>query len=304
MSIKGYKVFDNDWTCLGYQYQVGRTEELKGELIKNKNGFHFCTNLSDCFCYYSFDWGNKVAEIEAVGDILINEKSGIGCTNKIKVVREISWYEVLTLVNEGEGNTGKNNFGCNNSGNENCNHTNTGNKNIGCGNVGSYNCGNTNTGFFNVGYCNSGSMNIGSFNSGKGNQASFCVGDFNIVNYSNGYLCTEEQPFLIFDKPSPISVEEWVTSRAYRLLEKLCGRPTKWVLDYTMTEEEKQQHPESKITGGYLKTITLKESAIEMWDKFTKDEKNEIINNTPNFDADKFYKIFGINVKANFWLDL
>ena len=54
--MKGYKVFCSDWTCLGFQYEVGKTYEMDATEIKLCNrGFHFCKRLVDCFSYYGFD---------------------------------------------------------------------------------------------------------------------------------------------------------------------------------------------------------------------------------------------------------
>lgn len=47
--IKGYKVFESDWTCRDFQYEVGKVFE---EDVKPKccdRGFHFCENAADCF---------------------------------------------------------------------------------------------------------------------------------------------------------------------------------------------------------------------------------------------------------------
>lgn len=87
--MKGYKVFNSDWTCRGFQYEVGKTYEMEDEPIICEQGFHFCTDPKDCFRYYDF-WGDiKIAEIEALGDI---DKAPIDskcCTNKIKIVKEL-----------------------------------------------------------------------------------------------------------------------------------------------------------------------------------------------------------------------
>ena len=92
--MKGYKVFNPDWTCKGMKYEVGKTYEYKGEIGLCKAGYHFCRRLTDCFNFYSFDPNNKVAEIEALG---IVHTSGKSVTDRIRIVRELSWYEVLDL---------------------------------------------------------------------------------------------------------------------------------------------------------------------------------------------------------------
>ena len=104
--MKGYKVFNSDWTCRDFKYEVGKTYEMEEHPICCNNGFHFCTNLSDCFNYYGFNTNNKVAEIEALGEIDKSDDDTKHCTNKIKIVREIAWEEVLTLCNSGNRNSG------------------------------------------------------------------------------------------------------------------------------------------------------------------------------------------------------
>ena len=107
--MKGYKVFNKDWTCREFQYEVGKTYEMKEDPVCCKRGFHFCRKLIDCFNYYRFDSENKVAEIEAMG--AIDKRDSKFCTNKIKIIRELTWHEVLDLVNTGNRNTGNRNTG-------------------------------------------------------------------------------------------------------------------------------------------------------------------------------------------------
>ena len=114
--MKGYKVFNPDFTCRGFQYEVGKTYKTDGRPILCCNGFHFCEKVADCFSYYSFDPRNKVAEVEALGEVVTAEDEGKSCTDEIKIVREVSWEEMLTLANSGKGNTGRNNSGNRNSG--------------------------------------------------------------------------------------------------------------------------------------------------------------------------------------------
>ena len=109
--MKGYKVFNGDWTCRDFKYEVGKTYEMEEAPQCCGRGFHFCTNLADCFNYYSFNTNNKVAEVEALGEIDKDNDDTKHCTNKIKIVRELAWEEVLTLCNSGNRNSGNCNSG-------------------------------------------------------------------------------------------------------------------------------------------------------------------------------------------------
>lgn len=115
--MKGYKVFNPDWTCRDFQYEVGKTYEMEGEPSCCDRGFHFCTDLKDCFGYHKFAPDNKVAIIEALG--AIDTEGNKSCTNKITIVKEITWEEVLHLVNTGKGCSGLGNSGDYNSGDYN-----------------------------------------------------------------------------------------------------------------------------------------------------------------------------------------
>ena len=262
--LKGYKVFNPDWTCRNFKYEVSKTYEQQGNLRVCGNGFHFCVKASDCFNYYKFDSNNKVAEIIAHGEVASDgDKS---CTNKIEIVREIPWQELLTIVNEGNRNTGLCNTGDCNTGNRNTGNRNTGNRNT----------GNRNTGDWNTGDCNTGNRN---------------TGDWNTTKYSSGVFCTEIPKALIFDKPSDLTLENWWNSDARYLLSQI--QTISWVDSSDMTIQEKELHPEYETTGGFLKTVHLVEAAEKWWDELS-DKNKQIIRDIPNFDSEKFYKITGI----------
>lgn len=113
--VKGYKVFNPDWTCKGKQYTCpGTFEEDVNPSVCNV-GMHFCKNAADCFRYYDFDPNNHVAEVIAHGTVAEGEDKC--ATNKLEIVREIPWAEVLEIVNTGKACTGRCNSGNCNSGN-------------------------------------------------------------------------------------------------------------------------------------------------------------------------------------------
>lgn len=316
-NVKGYKVFNPDWTCRGFQYKVGKKFKHNGNIKLCGNGFHFCQKASDCFNYYEFNPNNKVAEVEALG--LVETEGNKSVTNKIHIVREIPWAELLNIVNVGKDctglkntgnhNTGNYNVGSYNEGNCNVGDYNTGNRNTGHGNVedrnvgdcntGRYNTGRENAGWRNVGHKNTGSYNtgngnVGDMNTGDWNIGNGNVGDCNIANFSNGVFCTKEETIKIFDKESNVTLREWINSKARRIIAWNM-ETTVWIYENNMTEEEKEEHPSYKTTGGYLKVFTYEEAWKNLWNNITDDEKQEIMN-IPNFDKDKFKKITEIEI--------
>ena len=51
--ITGYKAFDPDFKCNGYQYEVGKTFEYEGLIRMGSKGFHFCPiDPLDVFDHY------------------------------------------------------------------------------------------------------------------------------------------------------------------------------------------------------------------------------------------------------------
>ena len=302
---KGFKVFNPDWTCRGFQYEVGKTYEENVKPSICGRGFHFCKQAKDCFNYYTFDPNNKVAEVIALGEVV--EEGDKCCTNKIHIVREISWEEVLSIVNTGKACTGISNRGNRNSGDWNSGDCNSGDCNSGHENSGDYNSGNRNSGNrnsgdWNSGDCNSGNWNSGNWNSGNWNsgdwnQGDFCTGDFNITNHETGCFCTEEhnRKIRFFDKESDMTFREWRNSEAYRILCRIRFEPTRWICSDDMTDEEKAAHPEYETTGGYLKELDTDKAFLAWWDSLNVVEKN-IIKSIPNFDAEKFFQITGIRV--------
>ena len=122
--VKGYKVFNPDWTCKGKQYTCpGTFEEDVNPSVCNV-GMHFCKNAADCFRYYDFDPNNHVAEVIAHGTVAEGEDKC--ATNKLEIVREIPWAEVLEIVNTGKACTGRCNSGNRNSGDRNSGNWNSG----------------------------------------------------------------------------------------------------------------------------------------------------------------------------------
>ena len=309
--IKGYKVFNSDWTCRGFQYEVGKIFEEDVTPSCCDRGFHFCLKASDCFNYYKFCSDNKVAEVVALGDVDYADANTKCCTNRIRIVREIPWDEVLRIVNEGKDctglcntgdwNTGDWNTGNRNTGNQNTGDWNTGNRNTGDCNTGNRNTGDCNTGDCNTGNRNTGNQNTGDWNTGNrntgnrntGNQN---TGDWNRSSFNAGCFNTEEQKVTMFNKPSDWTYRQWLNSDARYLLNQIPKSVVEWVCSSDMTDEEKAAHPTHETTGGYLKVLDESECGQLWWDGLN-EQQREVIFSLPNFDPDIFEQCTGIKVQ-------
>ena len=271
--VHGFKVFRPDWTCdpTGYnpkQYTCPGKFEEEGELDVCGHGMHFCQTAADCFNYYSFNSENKVAEVIAYGEV--RTEGDKSCTDKLEIVREIPWDEVLRIVNLGKNCTGR------------CN---TGNRNTGDWNTGNRNTGNRNTGDWNTGNRNTGNRNTGNRNTGDWNKSSFNTGCFNTV----------EQKIMLFNKPSDMTYRDWYESDARWLLNQIPKDVVEWIYSEDMTDEEKAEHLTHETTGGYLKVLDESECGQLWWGSLSDRQKN-IIKAIPNFDAEIFFQCTGIRV--------
>jgi hypothetical protein len=314
----GYKVFNSDFTCRGIKFEVGKTYKHDGKLIMCESGFHFCEKLVDCFNYYQFSPKNKVCKVVALGNVDCKEEGDSKfVTDEIYIEEELNWYQVLELCNTGYSNTGYRNTGYSNTGYRNTGHrntgdsntghrntghrntgdsntghrntgdSNTGHRNTGDGNTGDWNTGDSNTGHRNTGHRNTGHRNTGHRNTGHRN-----TGDWNTVNYSSGYFNTIQQDMImIFNKPCLRS--EWVNSIKPNFLY---FHLTTWIYKEDMTQEEKDNYPEYKTLGGYLKELEYKEAFQESFSKASQREIEQL-KKLPNFDADVFFEISGIRIK-------
>ena len=273
---KGFKVFNPDWTCNGFQYEVGKTFEMKESPKLCNIGFHFCKAAVDCFNYYGFNSDNKVAEIIAHGEIAMGDDKS--CTNKIEIVREIPWSEVLEIINVGKNNTGYSNTGNRNTGNRNTGYNNTGNRNTGNRNTGYNNTGDRNTGDSNTGNRNTGDSNTGYSNTGDSNTGNRNTGDWNLNNNETGCFCSEQHKIRIFDIKTEITFNEWRNSLARNTLYFAPNSA-----DYL------------NKNGVVVKT-KLNKARQEWWNNLSKNEQ-QAIKDIPNFNATKFKKITGIDVR-------
>ena len=312
----GYKAFDENLRCRGFQFEVGKTYETgktKEELkLCSDTVFHFCRELQKIENESDYRISkSRVCEVIAEGDVVTNGyKYG---TNKLFILREIPREELdkYNNYNSGNCNSGNRNSGdrnsgdcnsgyrnsgdCNsgnyNSGNYNSGDCNSGNYNSGNRNSGNYNSGNYNSGNYNSGNRNSGNRNSGNRNSGDWNSGDRNSGDWNSGDWNSGFFNTDSPLVRIFNKETNIPRDD-IDFPSF-----LYFNLTVWVSHDTATEKEKEAHKtEMEICGGFLKTLSYKEAFRIAWDKADKEEHKKLLN-LPNWDNEIFKDISGIDAE-------
>ena len=313
MYIKG---FDKDLRCRGMQFEVGKeysTGVADADISLCTNTvFHFCDSLRKVHTHYSVipEEDNRFCEIEVLG-ALVSDDTKCG-SNRIRIVREILGDELNIMRGLTDGNTGVFNSGSRNSGDWNsgdCNSgyfnsgsRNSGNFNSGSRNSGDWNSGSRNSGDWNSGRGNSGSRNSGNWNSGdwnsgncnsgSRNSGNWNSGDWNSGNCNSGFFCTNSPKLRLFNKETDFTMEEFMKTEWYAVLTSGEFNLTKW---RAYTDEEKAQDERKRFISGELITIPYKEACANWWASLSEKDK-AIIKTIPNFDANIFAEITGIDV--------
>ena len=97
ISIIGFKGFDKDLKCRGFQYKVGKTYDLKGEVECCKRGFHFCENPLEVFYYYTPN-NSRFCQVEGGGSVDTSKIDSKVATSHIHISEEIG---LNGLIDEG-----------------------------------------------------------------------------------------------------------------------------------------------------------------------------------------------------------
>ncbi len=98
-TITGYKVFKKDFTCLNYDFKgVGTIHTFEGVPVLCKSGFHFCTNLEDCFNYYAIDSDMIVCEVQATNYTDAEPDCSKHACQSLTIVRQLTLEEVKSHI--------------------------------------------------------------------------------------------------------------------------------------------------------------------------------------------------------------
>jgi hypothetical protein len=172
--------------------------------------------------------------------------------------------------NSGHCNSGNYNSGDRNSGNYNSGYWNSGDWNSGDRNSGDRNSGKYNSGDYNSGKYNSGDWNSGYWNSGDWNSGDRNSGSYNSGSFNSGFFNTDEPTVRLFNKDTNIKKSDLEIP----------------YIDLKLTEWDSETNS--------LITRTYKEAWSLAWKEMSEEDKNRFLN-LPNFDADIFEEITGIN---------
>jgi len=152
-----------------------------------------------------------------------------------------------------------------------------------------------NSGNVNSGDLNSGNGNSGDWNSGNGNSGDLNSGNGNSGDLNSGFFCTETPAPTFFDKPFAGTWEEAANLIPDIELPMGC----EWVDAANMTDAEKASAPAHVTTGGFLRILnrTVQEAFPLAWAKMDNETKQRFLD-LPNFDAEKFLKCTGVDVRT------
>lgn len=87
-----YKGFARDWTCLGFQYEIGQTYACKGPIEASENGFHACGHPLDVFSYYA-PADSVFAKVEQRGPF--DRRARKAASTKITILAEVSIQDMV-----------------------------------------------------------------------------------------------------------------------------------------------------------------------------------------------------------------
>ena len=94
--IIAYKGFDKDFKCRGFQYEVGKTYEMDGNIACCNRGFHACESPMEVFDYYDM-LTSRFAEVEQSGKIDKEAVLTKTCSSRIKIKAELKLADIINL---------------------------------------------------------------------------------------------------------------------------------------------------------------------------------------------------------------
>ena len=137
-----------------------------------------------------------------------------------------------------------------------------------------------------------GDRSTGNGSTGDGSTGDWSTGDWSTSKYSTGHFSSVDYDgFGAFNKPCNPQVWNDAIKPDFLFFNLV-----EWVESTDMTDKEKSDNPAHITTGGYSKVYEYKEAWRRSWDKASYDNRKLVLS-LPNFDADIFLEISGIDVR-------
>ena len=173
------------------------------------------------------------------------------------------------------------------------NNTSTGNRSTGDFSTGNRSTGNRSTGHCSTGDFSTGDFSTGCCSTGYRSTGNYSTGNWSVSDHSTGHFSTiDDTGFSVFNKPCTRG--EW---DKHDKPDFFYFCLTEWIESAKMSENEKNDNPSHTTTGGYLKTHEYKDAWRIAWDGADQSERKKTLD-LPNFDADIFLEITGIDVRV------
>ena len=149
-------------------------------------------------------------------------------------------------------------------------------------------------GYRNTGDWNTGDWNTGDRNTGYLNTGDWNTGDWNTGDWNTGFFNTDNPSIVrVFGKDCDVKIWSKTTKPDFLFFDL-----TYWVNESEMSDDDKKADQYFYIRGGQLRKKDYKEAFVESWNNADKDNR-ELVRKLPNFDAEIFYQISGIDLRTN-----
>ena len=88
-TITAYKALNADFTCQGFQFEVGKTYTHDGKVRMFRAGFHACRNPLDILDYYDL-CSSRFSRVELSGEVLEHDEDSTLCAQILHASAELS----------------------------------------------------------------------------------------------------------------------------------------------------------------------------------------------------------------------
>src|SRR6056297_272052 len=97
--VHGFKGFDKNLQCRGFQFEEGKTFKHDGPVIPCESGFHFCENPIDIFSYYP-PADSVFHSVSGTGEVYKHDHDSKVACSEIKIGAAVSFKTITDAAFE------------------------------------------------------------------------------------------------------------------------------------------------------------------------------------------------------------